>query len=199
MTAEAVFVNYRDPQQQTDRLREAVTDYLTDSVMTAFFPSQFWRTDTGLPLMDVGKAVVDFNEKLNNVLENQVATMATWSGVPHAIVNPIAGIAAKYALEPLAEPLGEATTIFESFGLAVGLLTGQPHLAVPCAQALAHDAIQALAHDAIEAIENHGFTFESTEPASTVSDLTLDTIGKAHDGPVQALRITVDDINDLGP
>lgn len=146
--AQDAFERSPHPQDQADRLKQAVGAYLTDSTMHIF--QSCWKTDTQLSLLEAGKAIADFNEKLNNILEDQIKTIGTWSGVPTAIDQPIAGIAANYFLRDFSGPLKKMSIAFEATGLAVGLHAGQPKLAIECAKGLAHDVIETMVNKYVD-------------------------------------------------
>jgi len=142
-----------DHDERLERVREAAADYATDQLDKRLGGSRLdtglWMSENSFPPAIAVQVMTDVNVRLNEGLARTLRNAAVSAGSPAVVADVGAGIAADFALAPVAKPIRQATRTIELAGLAIGVITCQPHLAMACAKALVHDEARTLGSRAI--------------------------------------------------
>jgi hypothetical protein len=137
-----------DHDERLERVREAAADYATDKLDQRLGGSRLdadlWMSKNSFPPAIAVQVMTDVNVRLNERLADTLRDAAVRAGSPGVVADVGAGMAADFALAPFAKPIRQVTRTIELAGLAVGVITCQPHLAMACAKALVHDEARTL-------------------------------------------------------
>jgi hypothetical protein len=142
-----------DHDERLKRIREAAADYTTDKLDELLggnrLDTELWMSANSFPPASALQVITDVNDRLNEGLTDILRNASVGAGSPAVVADVGTGIAADLDLAPIAEPIRVATKTIELAGLAIGVITCQPHLAVACGKALAHGEIRTLGSRAI--------------------------------------------------
>jgi len=152
--AEAIREIHRSP---VDQIQKATSDYLaaetTRRMLGPTEMKQAWSTPLSpFSPASMADAITAFNDKLDELLTNDMKQLASLGGITSGGVDIISGISTNLLLHPISEPLERGAKVLELIGLAVGLLTSQPWLAIACAKDLARQELTSLLAQTIDKI-----------------------------------------------
>jgi hypothetical protein len=150
-----------DLTELLERLREAAVDYfasqIDEELLGTVLNTDNWDPSGTFALADGAQFIASVSENLNKAISGSINDVGRQAGVPPLAAEIGGGVTANFLLNPIEKPVHAVTGIVELAGVAVGLLTCHPELAMACVKVLAHDKLHSeISHLISETLSGRG-------------------------------------------